>query len=168
MVSKKSGLLMDKCRVVNGKLKPLQTTTSPTNIGMGLTSYVAARDLKLETEEEARNAILKILKTTRKLERHKSGLFYAWYETESESPSVTDRYVPSIDNANLTTALKITSEAFRNDTTPQGREITKIANEIIDSQNYSIIYDKKAGLLVGGINRSGLKETWHPAGTLGS
>ena len=45
-----SGLPIDKYKIVNGKTVPVQTTTSPTNIGMGLTSYVAARDLKIVTE----------------------------------------------------------------------------------------------------------------------
>ncbi|MDO8536387.1 MAG: M23 family metallopeptidase, partial [Candidatus Omnitrophota bacterium] len=52
--------------------------------------------------------------------------------------------------------------------TIDGQRIVEIAKAILDSQDYSAIYDAKAGLLTGGIDRDGRVETWHPAGTFGS
>jgi len=62
---------------------------------------VVGRDTKVVGEAEARHAILKMLQSLSKMERHNTGLFYAWYEATEETPSVTDNYVPVVDNANL-------------------------------------------------------------------
>jgi hypothetical protein len=125
LISGRSGLPIDKGVVLGGKITPIQTTTSPTNIGMMLIQYVSRRDMKIVSEEEARDIILAALNTMSSMEKDKSGLFYAWYETDSEKPYATNRYIPSIDNANLTAALKIVAEAYKNDTSAKGKEISK-------------------------------------------
>lgn len=168
LLSERSGIPIDKGVVEDGKIRVIQSLTSPTNIGMGLLQYVSARDMKFAAEDEARAVILRMLKTLSKMERHSSGLFYSWYETNAEEPFVTSRYVPSIDNTNLTAALKIVGEAYKNDGTAEGKEISRLAYAIIDPQDYSVIYDEAKGLLAGGITAEGKKETWYPAETLGS
>ena len=162
----KCSLPVDKFNLVTASA--IQTTTSPTNIGMALTSFVAARDLGFIDENEARKTIAKMMNTISNLKRHESGLFYAWYEAWAKKPVVRDRYVPAIDNVNLTISLKIVAEAYKKDNTKDGKDIARMANEIINSQDYSAVYDPEKQMMVGGIDRLGDPVKWHPAETLGS
>jgi hypothetical protein len=94
--------------------------TSPTNIGAYMWSTVAARDIGLIGDEEARTRLAQTLRSTATLERHDaSGMFYNWYdpatgEKLTEFPGSGDPINPflsSVDNGWLATALLLVSRA---------------------------------------------------------
>lgn len=85
--------------------------TSPTNIGLGLTSTLAAWDLgfvgPLFLEASLRNT----LEAMERLERYR-GHFLNWYSTRDLS-SLEPRYVSTVDSGNLAAALVVISEGAR-------------------------------------------------------
>jgi cyclic beta-1,2-glucan synthetase len=85
--------------------------TSPTNIGMGLLSTLAAHDLGLIRTGELIERLDATLTTMEGLERIEGHLFN-WYDTVSLAP-LTPRYVSSVDSGNLAGALIAISEGLR-------------------------------------------------------
>ena len=84
--------------------RQLARRTSPTNIGMGLLSTLAARDLGLHRRPRARsNASTTRSTRARALERHEGHLLN-WYDTSSLAP-LRPRYVSTVDSGNLVTSL---------------------------------------------------------------
>ena len=85
--------------------------TSPTNIGLGLTSTLAAWDLgfvgPLFLEASLRNT----LEAMERLERYR-GHYLNWYSTRDLS-SLEPRYVSTVDSGNLAAALVVISEGTR-------------------------------------------------------
>ncbi len=81
----------------------LARRTSPTNIGMGLLSTLAAHDLGYIDTEELVRRLEAMLDTIEALERHEGHLLN-WYDTQSMAP-LWPRYVSTVDSGNLVTAL---------------------------------------------------------------
>jgi cellobiose phosphorylase len=81
----------------------LARRTSPTNIGMGLLSTLAAHDLGYVTTETLIHRVGHTLTTLEGLERHE-GHFLNWYDTATLAP-LTPRYVSTVDSGNLAAAL---------------------------------------------------------------
>ena len=77
--------------------------TSPTNIGMGLLSTLAAHDLGYLESAALADRIDATLTTVEALERHEGHLLN-WYDTESLAP-LSPRYVSTVDSGNLAGAL---------------------------------------------------------------
>ena len=77
--------------------------TSPTNIGMGLLSSLAAHDLGYQTTDELVARLHRTLTTLESLERYE-GHFLNWYDTTTRSP-LHPRYVSTVDSGNLAAAL---------------------------------------------------------------
>ncbi len=75
------------------------TRTSPTNIGMGLLSALAAYDFGFLSLPNLMEHIARTLETIEKLERY-SGHFYNWYDTRTLKP-MPPLYVSTVDNGNL-------------------------------------------------------------------
>ncbi|WP_027625800.1 GH36-type glycosyl hydrolase domain-containing protein [Clostridium lundense] len=73
--------------------------TSPTNIGMGLTSNICAFDLGYIDLWECVDRINKTLNTMEELEKY-NGHFYNWYNTKSKEP-LYPKYVSTVDSGNL-------------------------------------------------------------------
>ncbi len=73
--------------------------TSPTNIGLGLMSFLAARDLGYIGTHEMIERTSKTLTTIDKLERWNNHL-YNWYDTRTLRP-LRPRYVSTVDSGNL-------------------------------------------------------------------
>jgi len=85
--------------------------TSPTNIGMGLLSTLAAHDLGYVDDGELVDRIEATLATVEGLERHQGHLLN-WYDTESLAP-LAPRYVSTVDSGNLAGALMTLSVGLR-------------------------------------------------------
>ena len=83
----------------------MATRTSPTNIGMGLLSGLAAYDLGYLPGTALIERTRGALHTMRRLERCR-GHFYNWYDTRTLQP-VEPRYVSSVDSGNLWGALTV-------------------------------------------------------------
>lgn len=77
--------------------------TSPTNVGMGLLSTLAAHDLGYLTSSELVDRVDKTLTTLEGLERF-NGHFLNWYDTVTRAP-LHPRYVSTVDSGNLAGAL---------------------------------------------------------------
>ena len=92
------------------------TRTSPTNMGMGITSNLAAYDLGYIGVIETVDRLEKILSSMDGLIKYK-GHFYNWYDTVSKEP-LYPRYVSTVDSGNLVGYLWVAEEAleeYKND-----------------------------------------------------
>ena len=125
--------------------------TSPTNIAAYMWSTVAARDLGIIKNKEARERIAKTLETLSNLEHHEwSGQFYNWYDPQTGQKlttwpadgSTVYPFLSSVDNGWLAVGLKIVREAV-----PQLRDE---ADAILDEMDFGFYYDPAAGLIRGG------------------
>jgi cellobiose phosphorylase len=85
--------------------------TSPTNIGMGLLSTLAAHDLGYLGGGPLADRVESTLATVESLERHEGHLLN-WYDTESLS-ALAPRYVSTVDSGNLAGALMALSAGLR-------------------------------------------------------
>ena len=81
----------------------LARRTSPTNIGMGLLSTMAAHDLGYLSTPELAERLDATLRTVESLEKHQGHLLN-WYDTVSRAP-LHPRYVSTVDSGNLAGAL---------------------------------------------------------------
>jgi cyclic beta-1,2-glucan synthetase len=81
----------------------LARRTSPTNIGMGLLSTLAAHDLGYLSTDTLAARLDQMLTTLEGLERHE-GHFLNWYDTATRAP-LHPRYISTVDSGNLAGAL---------------------------------------------------------------
>ena len=77
--------------------------TSPTNIGMGMLSALAAHDLGYIGSDALVTRLDRTLTTLEGLERHQ-GHFLNWYDTATLAP-LRPRYISTVDSGNLAGAL---------------------------------------------------------------
>jgi cyclic beta-1,2-glucan synthetase len=85
--------------------------TSPTNIGMGLLSTLAAHDLGYLGTDRLVERIDATLTTVEALERHRGHLLN-WYDSESLVP-LAPRYISTVDSGNLAGALMTLAAGLR-------------------------------------------------------
>ena len=85
--------------------------TSPTNIGMGLLSTLAAHDLGFIRTPELVERLEATLSTVEELERFEGHLFN-WYDTRTLAP-LPPRYVSTVDSGNLAGALLALAQGLR-------------------------------------------------------
>jgi cyclic beta-1,2-glucan synthetase len=81
----------------------LASRTSPTNIGMGLVSTLAAFELGFISARRLAEQLKRTLSTVESLERFEGHLLN-WYETKTLAP-LLPRYVSTVDSGNLAAAL---------------------------------------------------------------
>jgi cyclic beta-1,2-glucan synthetase len=85
--------------------------TSPTNIGMGLTSNICAHDMGyigIVDVVERTEKIVDSVETMSKLKGH----LYNWYDTKTKQP-LYPRYVSTVDSGNLVGYYWVTAEALK-------------------------------------------------------
>ncbi|MHB9031975.1 MAG: GH36-type glycosyl hydrolase domain-containing protein, partial [Anaerolineae bacterium] len=85
--------------------------TSPSNIGLLLTSILAAYDLGYLAQLELAARLAATLDTLANLERYR-GHFVNWYDTLSLKP-LQPRYISTVDSGNLAASFIITAQACR-------------------------------------------------------
>lgn len=85
--------------------------TSPTNIGMGLVSLLAARDLGYIGTRDLADRVESCLATLDALEKHEGHLLN-WYDTRTLAP-LQPRYVSTVDSGNLAASLITLAEGLR-------------------------------------------------------
>ncbi|HEX5635204.1 MAG TPA: hypothetical protein VFX50_18295, partial [Gemmatimonadales bacterium] len=85
--------------------------TSPTNIGMGLLSTLAAHDLGYLRTDRLADRIDGALTTVESLERHEGHLLN-WYDTVHLAP-LAPRYVSTVDSGNLAGSLLALAAGLR-------------------------------------------------------
>lgn len=84
--------------------------TSPTNMGMGITSNLAAFDLGYIGILELVERIDKVISNMSSLEKYK-GHFYNWYDTKTKNP-LYPKYISTVDSGNLVGYMWITVESL--------------------------------------------------------
>jgi len=84
--------------------------TSPTDLGMGLTSNIVAYDLGYIGIIDTVSRIGKIMTSMEDLATYK-GHFYNWYDTKTKTP-LYPRYVSTVDSGNLVGYLWVVSQAL--------------------------------------------------------
>ncbi|MBZ5586975.1 MAG: carbohydrate-binding protein [Acidobacteriia bacterium] len=124
--------------------------TSPTNIGMGLLSTLAAHDLGLLPAEAMVERLDRTLTTVEGLERHEGHLLN-WYDTQNLSP-LHPRYVSTVDSGNLAGALLALAEgcrrlgASRPDLAARLADVTNRAVTLANGMNFAFLYDRQRQL----------------------
>ena len=102
----------------DGDAPKLARRTSPTNIGMGLLSTMAAHDLGYLSTDALLGRLDATLTTLESLERYE-GHFLNWYDTATMAP-LRPRYVSTVDSGNLAGALIALAQGLRQlEETPQ-------------------------------------------------
>jgi cyclic beta-1,2-glucan synthetase len=89
----------------------LAPRTSPTNIGMGLLSTLAAHDLGFIRTRELVERLEATLETVEGLEQHEGHLLN-WYDTQTLAP-LAPSYVSTVDSGNLAASLLTLAEGLR-------------------------------------------------------
>jgi cyclic beta-1,2-glucan synthetase len=119
--------------------------TSPTNIGMGLLSALAAHDLGFIETTELAGRVDATLTTLEGLERFEGHLFN-WYDTSTLAP-LPPRYVSTVDSGNLAGALIALTEGLR----ALGlTELSGRAAAFAQGMGFGFLYDPKRRLLAVG------------------
>lgn len=116
--------------------------TSPTNIGMGLLSTLAAHDLGFISREALALRIDATLTTMEGLERHEGHLLN-WYDTQSLAP-LLPRYVSTVDSGNLAGALMALAEGLRQAELP---DLAARAAAFADGMGFRFLYDPQRRIL---------------------
>ena len=87
----------DNYQISSGKR--LAMRTSPTNIGLGLLSVLAAHDFGYLTRDEVIERTTRSMETVKRLEKY-SGHLLNWYDLSTLAP-LEPRYVSTVDSGNL-------------------------------------------------------------------
>ena len=110
--------------------------TSPTNIGFGLLSTLAAHDLEFIDTRGLLRRLDDTLTTVERLEKHEGHLFN-WYDTRTLAP-LPPAYVSTVDSGNLASALVTVAAAVRDlDST-----LTIRALALFQAMNFAILFDR--------------------------
>ncbi|MBQ7122381.1 MAG: hypothetical protein IJO03_08995 [Clostridia bacterium] len=126
--------------------------TSPTNIGLMLVSFLAARDFGFITSEELFMRLNLSLSTIEKLEKYKGNLLN-WYDTVTLEP-LEPRFVSAVDSGNLLCCLTALKEGLCEylSECPRLEEIIRRAELIIENTELAPMYNKKKRLFYIGIS----------------
>lgn len=136
----------------------LARRTSPTNIGMGLLSVMAAEDLELISRERAAEIISHMLDTLESLPKWR-GHPYNWYATDTKQPLVP-RYVSTVDSGNLCGSLI----ALREGLYEWGEDIlARRAERLANAIEFASLYDPVRKLFSIGyeVEKERLTEGWY-------
>jgi cyclic beta-1,2-glucan glucanotransferase len=124
--------------------------TSPTNIGMGLLSTLAAYDLGFLTIAALLDRLERTLTSTEGLERH-AGHLLNWYDTRNLSP-LTPRYVSTVDSGNLACALTALAQGCRLLAATHALEAARLqdvarrAGALADGMDFRFLFDAERQL----------------------
>lgn len=126
--------------------------TSPTNIGLMLVSFLAARDYGFITSAELYMRLNLSLSTVEKLEKYKGNLLN-WYDTVTLEP-LEPRFVSAVDSGNLLCCLTALKEGLREylSECPRLEEIISRAELLIENTELAPMYNKKKKLFHIGIS----------------
>ncbi len=128
--------------------------TSPTNLGLGLLSTLAAHDLGLVEAEAMVERLDRTLTTIESLERHQGHLLN-WYDTQTLAP-LLPRYVSTVDSGNLAGALVALAAgcrqlgASRPDLEPRLSDVAERALALANGMSFAFLYDRQRQLFVIG------------------
>lgn len=128
-------------------LSPVSTRTSATNIGMYLTSLVAAFDLGFISKQDFLERCQKTLATLSKLDLL-HGHFFNWYDITTLKV-LPPSYVSTVDSGNLACALLVLSEALLE---LECQKLSLLAEKLAMNMDFSFLYNSKRNLFRIGYN----------------
>ncbi len=126
--------------------------TSPTNIGLMLASFLAARDLGLITTAEMLMRFKLSLGSIEKLEKYKGNLLN-WYSTENLMP-LNPRFVSTVDSGNFLCCLTAVKEGISEyvaECEPL-KEIIFSMEKLIEETDLSALYNEQRELFYIGLD----------------
>lgn len=126
--------------------------TSPTNIGLMLASFLAARDLGLITTAEMFMRLKLSLGSIEKLEKYKGNLLN-WYSTENLT-ALNPRFVSTVDSGNFLCCLIAVKEGLSEYVTECEalKEVISVMECMIAETDLSALYNEQRELFYIGIN----------------
>lgn len=126
--------------------------TSPTNIGLMLVCFLAARDFGFISSEELCFRLNRSLESVEKLEKYEGNLLN-WYST-STLETLPPRFVSSVDSGNFLCCLTAVKEGIREyiHECAELEKTVKRIGEIISSTNLSVMFNSQRKLFCIGIN----------------
>lgn len=126
--------------------------TSPTDIGMMLVSFLAARDLGFITSQELHLRLSMSMNSIERLEKYKGNLLN-WYNTKDLTP-LNPIFVSTVDSGNFLCCLTALKEGLKEYVSecPQLAEIIARVLKIIGETDLSVLYSKKRSLFYTGIS----------------
>ena len=117
--------------------------TSPTNIGLAMTSAAALGQTGMISREEALRFLARITGALEEMSRV-FGHFYNWYDTRTLRP-MEPRVISTVDSGNLCAGLYCAGAAAAS----WGEEsLSKRLESLIDAMDFSRLYDKKRELFL--------------------
>ncbi len=139
----------------NIQFSPVRATanrTSPTNIGLMLASFLAARDFKFITTAELYMRLNLSFNSIEKLEKYKGNLFN-WYDTRTLK-AINPRFISSVDSGNFLCCLTALKEGLREYVSecPSLENIIARAEKIISNTELKPLYNERRKLFHIGIN----------------
>lgn len=125
--------------------------TSPTNIGLMLLSFLAARDFGFITSKELCQKLDRSLKTVEKLEKYRGNL-YNWYNVCS-CEVLKPRFISTVDSGNFLCCLTSLKEGLKEylSECPQLRELIIRINKLINETELAFLYNKQKKLFYIGM-----------------
>ncbi len=127
--------------------KGIAHRTSPTNIGLALTSALAAIELDIVPESDGAALADHILSTVERLDKWK-GHLYNWYDTRTCAP-LQPAYVSTVDSGNLCAALICLAGGMAAHGRP---DIAERARALADGIDLGALYDEDKRLFRIGID----------------
>ena len=120
--------------------------TSPTNIGMMLCSFLAARDFDFIDTDELYDMLSRSFDTIEKVKKYK-GHLYNWYNTRTLE-IMQPKFISTVDSGNFLCCIVALAEGLESytDENPKLREITKKCNKLINECDLDFLYDKRRKL----------------------
>ncbi|MBE6571582.1 MAG: hypothetical protein E7656_05010 [Ruminococcaceae bacterium] len=125
--------------------------TSPTNVGLYLTSILAALDFGFIDSKEAVDRIEKTINTVEELPKW-HGHLYNWYDTKNLSV-LEPKYISSVDSGNFIACLITLLRGLAEYTGEQPTILDLITriNRIVTETDFEILYNEKRNLFSVGI-----------------
>ncbi len=150
------GFFDDLCNAENNFLPPdniqfapassTATHTSPTNIGLAMLSFLAARDFGFIASEELCQRLDNTLATVEKLEKYKGNL-YNWYSVKTLE-ILEPAFISTVDSGNFICSMVALAEGlkeYRNECSRLG-DIIKRIGIIIGETELGFLYSKNKKL----------------------
>ena len=132
--------------------------SSPTNIGLGLLSALAALDLGLSEPDSIFALLDHMLDTIERLPKW-NGHLYNWYDTRSLE-RLSPQYISTVDSGNLAGCLLTLSEGLLDYGHP---ELSARCRALVDAMQFAPLYDPSRRLFRIGMDpeRGELTEGWY-------
>ena len=127
-----------------GEAMTIAHRTSPTNIGLGLLSTLAAHDLGFIDEGALASRIDATLTTIEGLPRHEGHLLN-WYDTRTLQPMLP-AYVSTVDSGNLAGSLLTLAAGLQN----IAPALAARATSLVDAMDFRFLYDARRRLFAIG------------------